>query len=139
MPKRNLQRAAEDARIAGLLMHGIELCRAVKRIGIKADGFSMHTKDGLHEFVTDTHTLKDARRKLLDLPLGGFPGLAAADEAKLCDRCLAFLKAAVCGLRNKKGAFRRRQRCGCTRTASTSPRSLTSVQTAQTFCKLGRG
>ena len=105
MPKRNLQRAAEDARIAGLLMHGIELCRAVKLIGIKADGFSMHTKDGLHEFVTDTHTLKDARRKFLDLPLDGFPGLAAADEAELCDRCLAFLKAAVCVLRNKTRCF----------------------------------
>ena len=102
--KRNLQRAADDARIAGLLMHGIELCRAVKRISIKADGFSMHTKDGLHEFVTYTHSLKDARGKLLDLPLDGFlisQGLTAADEAALCDRCLAFLKAAVCVLRKK--------------------------------------
>ena len=112
--KRNLQRASSDARIIGLLLHGIELCSAIKRVSIKADGFSMHTKDGLEEFVTYTHSLVDARGKLLDLPLDGFlhsQGLTAADEADLCDRSLVILKAVIAVLRKKYGELFGASRC----------------------------
>ena len=100
--KRNLQRAASDARIVGLLLHGIELCSAIQRVSIKADGFSMHDKSGLREFLTYTHTLKDAHGKLLELPIDGFlmsQGLTAEDEARLCDRSLCILKVVVAKLR----------------------------------------
>ena len=103
--RRFLQRMSSDARIIGLLLHGMDLCSAVKRLSVKGDGFSGHDwREGMVEYMTYTHTLKTARGKIIDLPVDGFLlsiGLTAEDEARLCDLAIDLLKAVVKVLREK--------------------------------------
>lgn len=103
--RRFLQRMSSDARIIGLLLHGMDLCSAVKRLSVKGDGFSGHDwREGMVEYMTYTHTLKTARGKIIDLPVDGFLlsiGLTAEDEARLCDLAINLLKAVVKVLREK--------------------------------------
>ena len=94
--KRHLQRCSCDARAIGLMLHGIDLMAAEKRLSIKGDGFSDHdVQSGVKEYFTETHTLLMARGVTLELPLDGLllsEGLTAKAEADLCKRSIAFLK-----------------------------------------------